>query len=715
MVDESADGERMTSADFLSYHKKLRARPESSWVGAWLNRLEFSILLRFLGEVDSVGRRYLTIENLRNLYEHAVLPPIKRPLPSNHKWATIRGRLMRQESGRDNYLPGLRIELWQKRLPGDTLIGGSLLAIASTSEPNGEFELRAVLPAKGLPLMLRVVDPRPTMTRDRKFFKIMCPGRVSGDLNLGILRVPHWQYDRSFPFPVARKNDFTSKVPQRFTLRMTFAFLAAGFWLQKVKMRLVSLFRQVLSLEALQLLFPADGVMRRLQDQDLDGYFMYRVLNGFYPAPVYLVPAEDQSFNGAKYFIDCDFDEYESDGSHNLISGRLYFNVEESDREPKPCGISLRIRAADRTQRQPGDDEDTCRVACGETTEWVMAKRAFRSAWATAGELDAHLGSGHLNVGQYALAAYRNLYHSPIADLLLPVLSGVTDINEQGKDAIFGVSGVLSTNSPLTTGALWVRLINHLGTLDWYGWKPPEPLYDGHIYAKAANIFWDVADELVESFFDKNDVEIVKHWVEIERFSKDIYENCVPYFQPTDSQPAGQTEGRNLEKIGRPRGLSARQEHYQLFKSLNHFTPDSENKETSDSTPAVSEISTPEDLKQCCKYIIFHATFWHWWSNDLQATDLTNIFYTSLGLRNGALGTEEEILPPVLEAAGQLSFAKLLTTVDVGKIMDQEQEGVMSLFAQLLEKKRIAFKELENPNEPVRTFNIDNIRSRTNI
>ena len=712
MVAASGDGERMTSGDFLRYNKQLQTEPGSTRVGAWLNRLEFSILLKFLGDIDDAGERFMTIDSLRDLYQDARLPNRTMVKLTQRNESVISGRVIRQESRKDYYLAGLKVELWQNPPIGRH----KLLATTETSGGEGAFSFQVTLPAKGLPLQLRFIDPRPSMERDRAFYEMNCPGRVSGHLNLGLLRVPHWQYDSSFPFPVARINDHTGRVPQRFTLRMALFFYPNAFWWQKFLVGIFSVFRPFLSLKLLHYMLRPEKKQRQLQDEDSDNYLMYRVLNGFYPSPVYRNTENNSGFPGADFFLDCNFDGYESDGSHNLITAQFYFDIKDYDSEPIPRGIHLRIRAT--TATDPGSAPETIKVVpCDGSLEWVQAKRVFRSAWATAGELDAHLATGHLNVGQYAIAAYRNFFVSPIGRLLLPILKGVTDINELGKDSIFGVSGVLSTNTPLTAGAMWARLGNQLGSLDWYDWEPPRPLYAGHTYPLAAHLFWDVVRQLVDEFFEQHEAAIEEHAEEIKQFSCDVVDNCVPFEQSNHFQLAGESESRVSKSTKRERrfGFSPNQQSYQKYMTLGNFEPREKNEDEVDHPVAIHEIHSTEDIKQCCRYIIFHATFFHWWSNDLQETDLSNIFYTSLGLRGGALGTEQEGLPPVLEAAGQLLFAKLLTSVKAGTVRDGMQGPVMDRFAELLNEKRTDFNRLRNPFERDETFNVDNIRSRTNI
>jgi len=169
------------------------------------------------------------------------------------------------------------------------------------------------------------------------------------------------------------------------------------------------------------------------------------------------------------------FSDYESDRLHDMNSVQLFLKLK--DNKMLPTRIVIKVRAKGRTN--PKAPYGKCYSVTPEHGLWSAAKRAFRSTWAVVGEVDADLGMEHLNTGQYAIAAYRNFHTNPIRKLLLPFLRGVTNINDPEKTSIFGVTGVLTSNTPLTTSACWLRLRHVLGTLDWYEWTPEKPLYEG--------------------------------------------------------------------------------------------------------------------------------------------------------------------------------------------------------------------------------------------
>lgn len=698
-ISFSKNQTRFTEQDLKDYNHA-RSVDQSSF-GGFLNRLEFNLLLDYCGQYDqSTNTRYIPIDDLTAFYRDARLP--------ERKFSHVTGYVIRQQPGRERRIGGLIVELWQKRAFGDALLSHC------QTDDDGNFDLPVIIPPKGLRLKLKFVDPRPSMHRDKVFYERDDLGRLRGDKDLDVVDVPHWLYDEEHPFPVAAVNPYNDTVPQRFSEKMAKLFTISALTRTLKKLFIQYILSRFISLKFLHKLYLADREQQNLQEEDSDAYFMYRMLNGFNPSTIYRNNLPDSKFPAATYFIDCNFEGFESDGKHNLVSGQLYFDIQNYQSTPTPHGIYLRIRSA--TDTAPYSEPMSERtVPCDDTTEWRLAKQTFRSAWATAGEIDAHLGTGHLNAGQYAIAAYRNFFASPLRQLLLPALKGVTEINELGSDSIFGKKGVLSTNSALSPNALLARLGNHLGTLDWHGWQPPKPLYSTHTYPLVANLFWEVVENLVDEYFNKHSVEIQKHWSETHNFSVDLVQQSVPYFEENDFTVVDEAHARIAPlPTKRSVGLREAQNRYHQHEGLGNYRLQGQMQDKNTQHLSVTKIQDLDDIKHCSKYILFHATFWHWWSNDLQSTDLSNIFYTSLGLRNGIREFQGASLPSVKESAEQLTFASLLTSVHVGLIMDESQ-GVMGRFAELLDERRDSFKELQSNFEPTTTFNIKNIRSRINI
>ena len=119
-----------------------------------------------------------------------------------------------------------------------------------------------------------------------------------------------------------------------------------------------------------------------------------------------------------------------------------------------------------------------------------------------------------------------------------------------------------------------------------------------------------------------------------------------------------------------------------------------------------------KNLKQACRYIIYHATFAHWWSNNRQYDEGGDLKFTGLGLRYGKKGilTNENdlsVLPPPREATMQLWISYMLSYTRFGLIMKNEDKD---LHPGLIEK----IKELKEPFEEL-DLDISTMPSRTNI
>ncbi len=175
-----------------------------------------------------------------------------------------------------------------------------------------------------------------------------------------------------------------------------------------------------------------------------DEFLVYRTLNGFNPAML-CVDGNDEN----SYFVEVNWDQDESDNTHDISNVKLYLSLRDGTLAPTRISIAIR----EQSETAPGSAIGKSYNLGPQDADWESAKRVFRSAWTASGELDTHLCAGHLNVGQYAVAAFRNFEQSPLCRLLFPHLRGVININDIGKTEIFGTKGVLTTNTPLTTNA----------------------------------------------------------------------------------------------------------------------------------------------------------------------------------------------------------------------------------------------------------------------
>ncbi len=726
---------RFTKAAFDRAVQHRKSAEGGSALGAWLSRLEFSILLSTFGTEGEDNQKFITVKALRELYEH-------KKLPWNMK---IEGKLVHEEASYTGIVSGVKVELWHRR----TILRDRHIASYEATNRKGRFCF-LLAGAQKLNLQLRIIDTRGIISPNRD--KILCviDGRngLNKSIDLGALRVPLWEYDRSYPFPMAKVSSYDGKLPQKFS-----PGVMQGIFLTNVRLRFWLFLRKwfvgfgSLSLRQVQDSFETkDKRTRQNQDADSDEYFVYRVVNGFNPAELREVaaveeedeecadqgacnwvvkePLKAEETDGAKlYVVEYDFKKYESDKLHDLNSAKLCLKLQGDELLPMRIIIKLRKKGRKTYNK--------CYSVTPGHALWPAAKRAFRTTWAAAGELDAHLGIGHLNVGQYAIAAYRNFYKNPLGNLLLPFLRGVTNINDLGKTSIFGVNGVLTNTTALTTSAAWIRLTDKLGTQDWRDWKPPEAVYQGHVYAHAAALFWEVVTECVDEYFEKHAAEIEAHWYEVYRFSQDLVDNSVardigdtpskefPWFQPRVVTSRSdlvyyslQEDDGDAQYLGDANDDDGTGGYGKTRPRARVFRPVTVRDELADDNNKVQEI---KNLKQVCCYAIYHATMWHGWSNDLQITDVGNVFYAPLALRNGTMKNDDTVLPTPDEAAAQIMFANLLTDVKIGFIMWDRLDEIDPCFSECLGKKRADFWALRNQYEPDETFDVDTIRSRTNI
>ena len=612
-----------------------------------------------------------------------------------------RGRLV-HEDAIQKPLYGLRVELWDRDITVDDHLG------TATTDRHGRFEIEydpadAGRLERGLPdLELRIFDRRTERTagdraEPQPLTKVPGPDNVAAPVfNFGRVRVPHWEYDLSYPFPTVLRNSYTDKLPQSFA-KGYLAYAArhnAGLLLESGALKARALLGDGTSpsVDKIQGKFDPTLSQKLSEEQrNSDAYFVYRTLNGFNPAMLCDDPEQPGS-----YFVEVNWDKDESDGTHDLSNVKLYLSRSGDTLVPTRLTIAMRANG----QTAPGSATGTrCDVRPSDA-DWHAAKRVFRSAWLASGELDTHLCAGHLNVGQYAVAAFRNFEQSPLCRLLFPHLRSVININDLGKTAIFGIQGVLTTNTPLTTDAAWSRLGRHLGTLDWSSWAPRKPAYDGHTYAKAANLFWNVVCEVVDEFVETKRGDIEAYWYEVERFSEDVVKHSVAY-QPALNHELwyDHREGDNSD--------SSREIVAGKLRAVRKISMNSD-------APLAGEV---DKLRQACCYMIFHATFLHTWANDLQLTHMGNVAFASLGLRDGSLGSDGDpnILPPPLEAIEQLKFAHALSTTKRGTLLENEDADVPQAFIDKLKAKHDDFAALANAFELASTFDVGAIRSRINI
>ena len=604
----------------------------------------------------------------------------------------------------------MQVELWDRDVGPDDKLGQAV------SDDEGRFAIEydsgdAGWVERGRPDLYLKIFHTPWVTpadggagQPRMIAKIEGPGDFDNEhYNFGRVRVPHWEYDLSFPFPSVLRDPSSGDLPQDFPAGYLAYLLAANAKTIAAAAAITAaskLGARIPSLGHVQGAFPTNLTQQlRHEVTRGDDFFVYRLFNGFNP----VVPCVDPDVEDG-YYVEYNWDDYESDGFHDLPNARASFVMR--DGKPLPTRIQLWFRepgtidavapTGPTYDARPGGD-------AAAQALWLQAKRVFRCVWLTAGEMDTHLCAAHLNVAQYAIAAFRNFERNPVRKLLFPHLREVVKINDLGASAIFGVTGVLTTNTPLTTDACWRRLRHHLGMRDWTDWSPRKPIYAGHTYAKAAQLFWGVVTQHVDAFFAQNEAEILAHWHEVERFSEDLVKHSVAYHHEHVS--AGHPYDDN--ELHASRSAAERETVDGSVRSVRKIT-------RAHNVPLDGEV---EKLKQISRYAIFHATFFHTWANDLQITDGGELLYETLALRNGSMGSEDdhELAPVPAECARQLALSHVLAASKRGTIMNNEDNDIPQRFIDLLAGIRDEYAALRNPFEVDETFDIEGIRSRINI
>jgi len=130
---------------------------------------------------------------------------------------------------------------------------------------------------------------------------------------------------------------------------------------------------------------------------------------------------------------------------------------------------------------------------------------------------------------------------------------------------------------------------------------------------------------------------------------------------------------------------------------------------------AVSEVSASASpdaeglarLQQLCRYVIFHATFFHSWANDQQHADGGEAAYLSLGLDADVVDEPGADGLSAFEATTQLFFTWYLTRTRYGLVTRNEEGDIEPGLIARLKARRGEFEALG--------YDIDAIRSRINV
>ena len=616
----------------------------------------------------------------------------------------VRGRLLNATahptSGKPVPLAGLRIELWDPR-PNDTAGGAGVARFLSdgVAGPEGYFEL--FFPASaGVPnapptvLQLRILEPDQLAIIEgqpvtRRFIAALHPvpdDGSSSDLPIGIVRLPFYEYDPEWPFPYATpesiRQGFSSRQEARYKDSEQFATL--------IGLRVFGELDSApggLSVAQVQAKFP-DTLTLQMERQSpgssrTDDFFAERVLNNMAPPLFRVDPTDKRPYSQGDpnvYVLDYNWRRFERRPDLTLLSFRARFTSD--GKRFAPLDIHLGLNGED-------DPARYTRITPRDGARWEQAKRVVRAHYNNlVGQVQVHLAQVHFNMEQYGIAFLRSVFRNPVRKLLYPFVKEILAINEKGRSTLLGGPSIVYVIEPISREAVGRWVVDTLGRQDWKGWEPRRPICDGHGYAKAAGLYWTVVGEIVDRFFDEHGDGVRQHWHEIVSFSDALVRHAAPYVgTPMEASPtAGPYYCSNEITAPKPKGALA----------VEPIT--------------VSAVATQQDvsnLKQVCRYVIFHSTFLHSWTHFHMVTDLGELRYSGM-IRNGGMGPEDDdqYIAPIREATFALGSTHTLGQMNCGYMMKNEEGDVP---ADLLARLRALTAEFQ-----LYGFDIERLCARLN-
>lgn len=364
-------------------------------------------------------------------------------------------------------------------------------------------------------------------------------------------------------------------------------------------------------------LLPAPGVAadrpRWVDSHRTDSQFVDRLLNGIYPV---LLEPDPASTGGLLARIDST--RYAYDGKYQALPD-VKVHLQPDERSVKLTGITLQYRGQGATQLAPADE--------GEWSEWAHAKRVARMAANVHGQVDWHLARGHLISEMVQVVLSRTIADDrhPIARLLEPHVSGTASINNYGEDIIVGAKGAVVRCSALSNAGSLQFVSDKMGGLDWKGFAPRTPLFEGHFAARAQQRFWTQVQSYVAGFIDENDP---RSWTQAHKdqardFVAELIKNSMTATVTAADRDRLRPEDRN--ELALPADAPSRQS--------NEL-----------SQPAALHPIDPErrdDWVQFCAWVIHHASFVHSWANDGMIYDNGHLLHGALGMKKAGTPSGE--------------------------------------------------------------------------
>lgn len=624
---------------------------------------------------------------------------LDKPIEQLHKAI---GQLVFSDSKKP--LHNIEVELWDRDIgtPGDYLGKG-------VTDYNGRFEIYYDPQKAGFKdapdLELRVIDNRITFDSDNKLvytnrLAYIIKGKdnvTEKEYDFGSCTVPYWPYKPDSPFARMFFSDLEG-TPDDYSVGRTLNGYDAANTLVSIKAKHVitnTLNPHQLSLEKIQADYPTNLTIELEKKNPgytrSDEYFVLRVLNGMNPCLL-----KRHNTNPNQFKVTFNWDTYEKDDNHDLSNVEAFFELK--DGKLIPTAITVQSRYPDSiAPHSPLKDPVTYTPSDGD--KWQQAKRIFRTNAFFAAELIEHYIKAHLQLEQYTLAAFRNLRKNPVRLMLFPHLKSLININQRADDVLVSpTTGYVSNAGPLTSDSVVQVCRETMATYDWKGWKPRQPICETHHFAKIANLYWQVVTEYIDLFFQNYEEAIVEEWIEIRRLSDDLVEHSVAHqaSQGIIAQTDSDYDWYDKNELDKP----------DIPRATINGTVKATRPITTADQPSATDI---ENLKEFCRFIIYHITLWHSWVNDSQTDEGGEVLYNSLALRNGSFGSEHDpaIAPDLGEATNLLYMVNVLTAIKYGYIVKNEDGDIPEELRTTLARYKKDFADLG--------YDIANIRSLINI
>lgn len=552
--------------------------------------------------------------------------------------------------------------------------------------------------------------------------------------DMGLMSLPYWEYRRDTAVPRVQMTDHDDDPSERYAPGRVGAIEKQFIPIELItrKHLLAIKLGDDLTIDEIQEDYPENLTV--CMEKEIPGitrtdeWFGIRFMNGMF-ASTFDKDPNDPSL----YWVYYHWNSYSLDTSvYAMPDVSLKFKMQDNG-YLLPVEITLKGKL-----RPGGSDTEKAVLTPIDGTRWEAAKRVARVSGAIATEIDRHFAETHTNTEQFAIAARRNIRRNPIGAILYPHLKEVTLINHTADQILINDDGYIAQATALSVRGLVDRVHDVMGTLDWKGWKPMEPLSDKHTYAHAANLYYSVVHQFVGEFIDLHLDKIIDEWHEVYSFSDDLVKHSVRVFlcDYLKGKLKPDKEGKvdmnpHTEWFNRSNRMDMEVTRCPFTKAealdrnwIDHIDDEEDQWDPSGFNRAMSPITENkaydpasndlENLKECCVYAIFQATFGHFWSNSKQYDDIGEIKYSSLGIRlgteeHGILGPEDDptISPDLTISTQMMWWSNMLSRTGYGFITKNEEKDISPRFIELLEEQREAFAKVD--------IDIDNIQSRTNI